>query len=39
MERILIDGLSFAIPLFVMAIGGIYSEKSGVTNLALEGQN
>ena len=37
MERILIAGLSFAIPLFVMAIGGIYSEKSGVTNLALEG--
>lgn len=37
MERILIDGLSFAIPLFVMAIGGNYSEKSGVTNLALEG--
>ena len=37
MERILIDGLSFEIPLFVMAIGGIYSEKSGVTNLALEG--
>ena len=37
MERILIVGLSFAIPLFVMAIGGIYSEKSGVTNLALEG--
>lgn len=37
MKRILIDGLSFAIPLFVMAIGGIYSEKSGVTNLALEG--
>ena len=37
MERILIDGLSFAILLFVMAIGGIYSEKSGVTNLALEG--
>ena len=37
MERILIDGLSFAIPLFVMAIGGIYSEKSGVMNLALEG--
>ena len=37
MERILIDGLSFAIPLVVMAIGGIYSEKSGVTNLALEG--
>lgn len=37
MERIIIDGLSFALPLFIMAIGGIYSEKSGITNLALEG--
>lgn len=37
MERIIIDGLSFSLPLFIMAIGGIYSEKSGVTNLALEG--
>ena len=37
MEGIIIDGLSFALPLFVMAIGGIYSEKSGITNLALEG--
>lgn len=37
MDSIIIDGLSFALPLFVMAIGGIYSEKSGVTNLALEG--
>lgn len=37
MERILIDGLSFSLPLFIMAIGGIYSEKSGITNLALEG--
>lgn len=37
MERIIIDGLSFSLPLFIMAVGGIYSEKSGVTNLALEG--
>lgn len=37
MERIIIDGLSFSLPLFIMAIGGIYSEKSGITNLALEG--
>ena len=37
MDSIIIDGLSFALPLFIMAIGGIYSEKSGITNLALEG--
>lgn len=37
LDMIIIDGLSFSLPLFVMAIGGIYSEKSGVTNLALEG--
>ena len=37
MDHIIIDGLSFALPLFIMAIGGIYSEKSGITNLALEG--
>lgn len=37
MDTIIIDGLSFALPLFIMAIGGIYSEKSGITNLALEG--
>jgi len=37
MDVIFIDGLSFALPLFIMAVGGIYSEKSGVTNLALEG--
>lgn len=37
MEGIIIDGLSFSLPLFIMAIGGIYSEKSGITNLALEG--
>lgn len=37
MSTIIIDGLSFALPLFIMAIGGIFSEKSGITNLALEG--
>ena len=37
MNNIIIDGLSFALPLFIMAISGIYSEKSGITNLALEG--
>ncbi|MFA9465039.1 MAG: ABC transporter permease [Velocimicrobium sp.] len=37
MDSILIDGLSFSLPLFIMAIGGVYSEKSGITNLALEG--
>lgn len=37
MDKIIIDGLSFALPLFIMAIGGIYSERSGITNLALEG--
>ena len=37
MNSIIIDGLSFSLPLFIMAVGGIYSEKSGVTNLALEG--
>ena len=37
MNKVIIDGLSFALPLFIMAIGGLYSEKSGVMNLALEG--
>jgi len=37
LDKIIIDGLSFGLPLFVMAIGGIYSERSGITNLALEG--
>lgn len=37
LDRVFIDGLSFAAPLLIMAIGGIYSEKSGVTNLAIEG--
>ena len=36
-DIIIMDGLYFALPLFIMAIGGIYSEKSGITNLALEG--
>ena len=37
LDKVISDGLSFALPLFVMAIGGIYSERSGITNLALEG--
>lgn len=37
LNKVFIDGLSFAAPLLVMAIGAIYSEKSGVTNLAVEG--
>ena len=37
LSKVFIDGLSFAMPLLIMAIGAIYSEKSGVTNLAIEG--
>jgi len=37
MENIIIDGLSFSLPLFIMAVGGIYCEKSGIINLSLEG--
>lgn len=37
MDTIIIGGLAFALPLFIIAIGGIYSERSGITNLALEG--
>ena len=37
MNKVFTDGLSFALPLLIMAVGAIYSEKSGVTNLAIEG--
>ena len=37
MNKVFTDGISFALPLLIMAIGGLYSEKSGVTNLAVEG--
>ena len=37
MNEIIVNGMSFAVPLFIIAVGGIYSERSGVTNLALEG--
>ncbi|MEG1791826.1 MAG: ABC transporter permease [Clostridia bacterium] len=37
MDSILTDMLSFGLPLFIIAIGGIFSERSGITNLALEG--
>ncbi|MGL4361678.1 MAG: ABC transporter permease [Cellulosilyticaceae bacterium] len=37
MDLIIMDGLAFALPLFIVAIGGIYCERSGIINLALEG--
>ena len=37
MDTIMIDGLAFALPLLIMAVGGIFSERSGITMLALEG--
>lgn len=37
MNTILSSTLAFGLPLFIIAIGGIFSERSGVTNLALEG--
>ncbi|MGH4036255.1 MAG: ABC transporter permease [Sphaerochaeta sp.] len=37
MNSIINDSLAFALPLFIIAIGGIYCEGSGVINLALEG--
>lgn len=36
-NTMIIDTLSFTLPLFIIAIGGIYSERSGITMLALEG--
>ena len=36
-NQIIIDGLAFALPLLVIATGGIMSERSGIINLALEG--
>jgi len=37
MSKILMEGMAFAMPLLIMAVGAIFSEKSGVTNLAVEG--
>ena len=37
MTDIIVNGMAFSLPLFIIAVGGIYSERSGVTNLALEG--
>jgi len=36
-ETIIINGLALALPLLIIAIGGIFSERSGIINLALEG--
>ena len=36
METIIIDGLSFGLPL-LLCNRGIYSERSGIINLAIEG--
>jgi len=37
MNSIINESIAFALPLFIIAIGGIYAEGSGVINLALEG--
>lgn len=37
MSTIFYNGLAFVLPLLVMALSGIYCERSGVTNLAVEG--
>ena len=36
-DKLIADSFEFSLPLFIMAVGGIYSECSGITNLALEG--
>ncbi|MFA7107988.1 MAG: ABC transporter permease [Sphaerochaetaceae bacterium] len=37
MNSIIGDSVTFALPLFIIAIGGIYCEGSGIVNLASEG--
>ena len=37
MNQIIISGIAFSIPLLSLALSGIFSERSGVTNLAVEG--
>jgi len=37
MNSLINDSVAFALPLFIMAIGGIYCEGSGIINLATEG--
>ena len=37
MNDVISSGMSFSMPLFIIAVGGIFSEGSGITNLALEG--
>ena len=37
LNTIVINGLALALPLLIIAIGGIFSERSGIINLALEG--
>ncbi|MGD1815657.1 MAG: ABC transporter permease [Pleomorphochaeta sp.] len=37
MNNIIIESMAFTLPLFIISIGGIFCEGSGVINLALEG--
>lgn len=37
MSTVFYNGLAFVLPLLVMALSGIYCERSGITNLAVEG--
>lgn len=37
MNNIIIESMAFTLPLFIISIGGIFCEGSGVVNLALEG--